>query len=113
MGFILTVANIATIALCASVFANIWVNVLTKPQEILRDIPLYYGNGVFRRIMSCENCLSGWLSIIVVFSVLVSATLTNQTWIYYLNQSIKIVAYTALAGSFGIYGSMMIGNTIK
>ncbi len=113
MGFILTVANVATIALCAAIISNVWVHVLTKPQAIFKKAPLYYGEGFIHSVMTCEKCLSGWLSMIVVCSVLTNAILTDQDWIYYIKAIIKVVVYTILSGCLGIYLGLLIGKTIR
>ena len=113
-----TFIEIASISTLASVFAVVWVLVLTTPQAIFGKLPNYYGNGILNRILPCEMCLSGWLSMIY-FSFLLIYTLcgTNQSYLsdfkYYLMLSVVGLVKIALSGAMGIYIAAIIRKPLE
>lgn len=113
MDNIINLLNIATIALCTSVFSVVWVHVLTTPQAIFKSLPLYYGDNFFRKVLSCEKCLSGWLSMLIIGSSEFLTLLDGGDYIFYWSQSIKLITHAILGGVFGIYIAFLISRNMN
>ena len=113
MDNIIDVLNIATVAICTSVFAVVWIRILTTPQAIFKAAPLYYGDNLLRKIMSCEKCLSGWLSMLIIFAIEFMVLLGGGDWLFYWEQSIRIILHTILGGVFGIYIALLISRNMN
>ncbi len=105
--------SVLPVALCTSVFAVIWVNVLTTPQAIFRNIPLYYGDGFLRSVFTCEKCLSGWLAMISVFSSEFYTLISGSGYVFYVCQSFTLILRTILAGVLGIYMTFLISRNMN
>jgi hypothetical protein len=93
----------AKILICCSVVAFVWVRVLTVNRQIFDFIPKYYPK-ILLKPLTCDMCLSGWLSIIFVFSIFVYNYGAYNHWIY---------VYTFLAPFFTMCLTLFINNNIK
>lgn len=91
------------ILVCCSVVAFVWVRILTVNRQIFDFIPQYYPRTLLKPL-TCDMCLSGWLSIIFVFSIFVSRYGVLNPWIY---------AYTFLAPFFTMILTLFINKHIK
>lgn len=91
------------ILICCSVVAFVWVRILTVNRQIFDFIPQYYPEQ-FKKALGCDMCLSGWLSMLFIFSIFVNKYGVYNHWIY---------VYTFLAPFFTMLITLFINKHIK
>ena len=97
--------DLVSVSIISSIVSVVWVLKLTTPQGLFGVLPNYYGGGIANKILSCEDCLSGWLSILFWFSFMTFNLIV-------LGFSFRVLAIglsrVILGGFMGIYISSVI-----
>jgi len=97
--------TIVQVCLCSSIFGYVFVNELTQNRQLLDFIRGYYEYlpNVLVKILNCDKCFSGWVSLI---SVIVMA-------IYNYNFSLEFVFRCFFCPILSIFVILLIKRILR
>ena len=109
-------------AVCA-VFSVVWMQILTKPSAFFGWVPKYYPQrGLISKIFSCQMCLSGWLSMIIMLTyrftiVAWGFSIGFETYclmfLYIFLQIVLSFILIAFSGAMGIFFAIIFNKILN